>query len=265
MSIPSQEEHPEVTAAPRSAEEAVLHLVHRKAYETAAARARGLRVLDVGCNNGYGTRALAAEAASVVGVDVSPALIARAIATGVPDNVEFRRVDGGALPFEDGAFDLVTSFQVIEHVEDTDAFLREIRRVLKPGGGALFTTPNAAVRLDPGMRPWNRFHVREYRPDELREALAPWFAKVEILGLFGSPELHGIELARLTAARDEARRLQRRRGRLAARVRRLWRRVVPARPPEARPFAHLGPDDLSYRADDLDRALDLLALCSKAS
>lgn len=279
-SRPTQEEHPEVTRAPRNAEEACLQLIHRKAYETAAARAEGLRVLDVGCNNGYGTRALATRAASVVGVDVSPRLLQSARRGGLPDNVELRQVDGRTLPFPDGSFDLVTGFQVIEHVEDTGPFLEEIVRVLAPAGGALFTTPNAAIRLDPGMEPWNPFHVREYRAAELRAQLAPWFGAVEILGLFGANEIQQIELARLDRARSLARAAARPHRRLLRALKRGIGRAVPAparaplrallsRPtPEPAPgpaFAHLDLDDLRYRPDDLDGALDLLAICTKTA
>src|SRR5438046_2777514 len=122
--------------------------MHLRAYEAAAQRAKALRVLDLGCNNGYGTNIIGAVAASVIGCDVSEAALADAYRR-FP-KIEFRRIDGISLPFPHDQFDMVTSFQVIEHIADTESYLAEIWRVLRPGGIALLTTPNAAIRLDPG-------------------------------------------------------------------------------------------------------------------
>ena len=57
-------------------------------------------------------------------------------------DIPVRQVTGTALPFPDGAFDIVMSFDVFEHIPDSDAHLREVRRVLRPGGSYLLQTPN---------------------------------------------------------------------------------------------------------------------------
>src|SRR5579872_7120077 len=168
-----------------------LHLMHRRAYEEAAQIARGLTVLDLGCNNGFGTHHLSSVAASVVGLDVSEAAIADARRRFA--DCDFRVFAGVNLPFPEAAFDVVVSLQVIEHIADTAVYLGEIKRVLKPSGTAVFTTPNAAIRLDPGMRPWNRFHVREYRAEELRQSLAQVFDSVTVRGLFANEVLYQVE------------------------------------------------------------------------
>ncbi len=139
-----------------------MSLIHRKAYSRAAELARGREVLDLGCNNGAGTALIAQAARRVRGVDVSPRAIASARRKYRSSGIEFHRVDGAAPQFPDRSFDMVTSFQVIEHVLDVAAYLAEVRRVLRPAGIALLTTPNRVIRLDPGMKPWNRFHVTEY-------------------------------------------------------------------------------------------------------
>lgn len=77
--------------------------------------------------------------------------------------------------------------------------------MLVPGGQAVFTTPNRVLRLDPGMKPWNAFHVTEYSADGLARLIGPHFAEVEIEGLFATPELHGIEARRVGRAREKAR------------------------------------------------------------
>ena len=196
------EEHPLIDEkAPETLAEKCLHLMHVKAYEEAAARAAGRDLLDVGCNTGYGTVRLVPTARSVTGVDVSPAAVAAARSREGGESARFEVIDGLGLPFPDDSFDLVTSFQVVEHVADPVPYLQEIRRVLRPGGIAILTTPNAAIRLDPGMTPWNRFHVREYRADELAVALGEVFDGVEVLGMFGVPTLYDLEIERVDANR----------------------------------------------------------------
>lgn len=315
------EEHPLIDdKAPESLSEKCLHLMHVKAYDEAAARAAGRDVLDVGCNTGYGTVRLVPTARSVTGVDVSPAAVAAARSRDGGESVAFAVIDGLGLPFPDHSFDLVTSFQVVEHVADPVPYLQEIRRVLRPGGIAILTTPNAAIRLDPGMTPWNRFHVREYRAAELEAALGEVFDGVEVLGMFGVPTLYDLEIARVDANRRGVRARQAAAAAKAAaaaakaaaaaappaaprpapapsltrRVRRRlgrtsmgrWARgalgrtapppapvgsapaaTVPAQPQPVPPaadvvdFAAYTVDDLLYSGRDLDRSMDLMAIC----
>lgn len=98
---------------------------------------RGQRVLDVGCGPGTVTTDLAARVAPghVVGVDSSAAVIEIAQeGAGDVANVEFRTGDAMALPFEDDTFDVVHAHQVLQHLSDPVAALREMRRVTRPGG-----------------------------------------------------------------------------------------------------------------------------------
>ena len=76
--------------------------------------------------------------------------------------VQFDHLETGRLPFPNDYFDLITSFQVIEHVVDVPLYLEEMARVAKPAAVILLTTPNRAARLADGERPWNRYHLREY-------------------------------------------------------------------------------------------------------
>lgn len=268
------EYHPlESAAAGASAESLALHLVHLKAYELAESLAEGRDVLDLGCNDGYGTLRVARRARSTVGVDVSPDAIAVARGRAAAAQARFELVDGSALPFPDESFDLVITFQVLEHVADAGAFLREARRVLRRGGTLLLTTPNARLRLDPGMRPWNPFHVRERDAVELESELRTWFDEVSVRGLEASEPLRGIELRRVTSAREAARREAARgpAGRLLRRVVRALRERLPRlvasalRPvsPAAVPPPSLSLDDLRWTDRDLDVALDLLATCRR--
>jgi len=201
------EEHPLIEdAPPATLSEHCLRLMHLRAYDEAVGHAAGRDVLDVGCNTGYGTMRFAPVAQRVVGVDVSPRAIEAARLRAPDGRPEFALTSGLTLPFADASFDLVTSFQVLEHVSDAIGFLRELERVLRPGGLVILATPNAATRLYPGMKPWNRFHVHEYVARELEERLGEVFATVSVLGMFGAPGLYETEIRRVDAARQRIRR-----------------------------------------------------------
>jgi SAM-dependent methyltransferase len=99
------------------------------------------RVLDLGCGDGRFTGELATAGASVVGVDVAEAALARARDTHPGLDFRLAPIDG-PLPLEDNSFDLVWASEVIEHIADTARWLSEIRRVLVPAGRLLLTTPS---------------------------------------------------------------------------------------------------------------------------
>lgn len=281
--------HPlEFTGEFRSIEEYVIHLMHMKAYEEAAIACDSTSVLDLGCNNGWGSVLLRQRAARVVGLDVSQSALDDANRRFGNSGVEFMRYDGRAIPFEDDTFDRVVSFQVIEHVENMTAYLGEIARVLRPDGRALFTTPNAAIRLDSGMKPWNIFHVREYRPGDLYAALKPAFGHVAVHGLFAAEELYRIEYERCQNALASARErlLPRRPSRLAVAKRAAREAVKTCLPKSVVELLRTGINrgangngaslestlaqslldkystkDLFYRHEDIAQALDLMAIC----
>jgi ubiquinone/menaquinone biosynthesis C-methylase UbiE len=311
------EEHPLIEdTPPTNAAEHCLRLMHLRAYDEAVGYADGRDVLDVGCNTGYGTVRFMPVARSVTGTDVSPKAIEAALARAVGGQPSFVLTEGGELPFDEASFDLVTNFQVLEHVPDAIAYLEGLRRVTRPGGTIVLATPNAATRLDPGMTPWNRFHVREYTAAELKELLERVFPRVRIRGMFGAATLYETEIRRVDAARQRLRRLGAiDAAKLAAASRppraqtalpapvtglsrrsavRQWgRRIVPIavrrwlrsvllpslppaplKPPAAtvppgppapvmdfETFLAFTVADLFYADHDLDRAMDLLAIC----
>jgi 2-polyprenyl-3-methyl-5-hydroxy-6-metoxy-1,4-benzoquinol methylase len=82
----------------------------------------------------------------------------------------------------DNTFDFAVTFQVIEHIQDDKTFIKEIHRVLKPGGMLLLTTPNRPMSLT--RNPW---HIREYTAAELGAIVGKSFGKVEVKGVYGSP------------------------------------------------------------------------------
>src|SRR2546427_581269 len=104
--------------------------------------AGGRRVLDAGCGSGYGADLLVREAREVLGIDISDDAIDYARRHYRADNLRFERASCLEIPAPDGSFDLVMAFELIEHLADWQAFLREVRRVLAPGGQFLVSTPN---------------------------------------------------------------------------------------------------------------------------
>lgn len=131
-------------------------------YEHAAALmadASVCDVIDVGCNRGsieslfHDRYAARARTTRVEGVDVSAAAIAQASALALP-SCRFQSYEGSHLPFGDNSFDLAIMVEVIEHVIDKRAILREVFRVLRPGGRFFITTPNpecVALRVESAM------------------------------------------------------------------------------------------------------------------
>jgi SAM-dependent methyltransferase len=272
------EQHPIIASSNfASIEGFAVYLIHLRAYEEAGRLAAGKCAIDWGCNDGYGLEVmLSFGCTEFYGMDISPTAIQAAKARlGAGKLI---RCDGRDAPIRSGAVDLVTSFQVIEHISDRDQYLTEIARVLKPGALAMFTTPNAAIRLYPDMKPWNEFHVREFLHDELASVLKPHFSRVEVKGLFGAEELHRTELERCDRARQAA---------LNPKVAPdpLWRHAMRTVFPAfvvrfiRKQLAHrkqIAPDkclpitlppwstsDLSYRTTDLSSALDFMAVCEK--
>ena len=261
----------------RSREEYVLHLIHSFAYLHAAKFAEDKTVLDLGCNTGYGTKILSKSAKRVIGVDVSKEAILAAQRQYGSVGIDFQLIDGKQLPFDDDKFDVIIGCQVIEHIVDYNVYLNELKRVLSPTGIAIFTTPNALLRLDPGMKPWNRFHVREFDHSELKILLETHFATVQIMGLFAEESLYLIEKNRLARAREAARMRQQRR--YYYQLRSIVKRMMPSRVLKklknilaiaSHPKIEIGKSfterygirDLFYRTAELDIALDLLAICT---
>jgi len=184
-----------------SREECLLYLRHKFAYEFARTLIPpGGHVLEVGCGVGYGTVELAHAADQVTGLDVDAPTVALATRRYGSDKLSFTVYDGSAMPFADESFDMAVSFQVIEHVLDAPAHVAEIYRVLKTGGSLAATTPNRMYRLNPGQKPWNRFHLREYSADDLAAVLKTSFRDVSVWGIRGTDEVQAIEHARVAWA-----------------------------------------------------------------
>jgi ubiquinone/menaquinone biosynthesis C-methylase UbiE len=173
----------------------------------------GDRVLDHGCGDGALTRVLAdaagarsvaggsTPAGSVAGVDVAEAALRRARGRHPQLTFGLAPIEG-ALPFDDGSFDVVWASEVIEHVADTARWLSEVRRVLVPRGRLLMTTPNYG-RLRLAIGGIERYseplgdHLHLYSARSLRELLTTFdFAVTELRNAGGPPLLRRLLLVR---------------------------------------------------------------------
>lgn len=160
----------------------------------------GDRVLDLGCGDGWMTAQIAAVGAAATGVEVALAAVARARARHPELDFRFAEIDE-RLPVEDGAFDTVWASEVIEHVADTARWFSEVRRVLRPGGRLLLTTPNhSRLRLlVAGIELYSDpvgDHLHLYSRDSLRGVLRDFdFDEIEIRGAGGPPGARRMLLA----------------------------------------------------------------------
>lgn len=238
------------------------------AYDWALPHVESKDLLEIGMNRGYGSRLIAPRARSFVGLDLA---LDHARASRRDAGVRAVQADGQALPFGGGRFDAVVTFQVIEHVWDVRALLGEIRRVLRPGGLLLVSTPQRGSRLFHRQLPWNEEHLREYDTEEWRRCLGAVFESVSLFGLFGDALSEGIERRRLWndpwayyfdgpwagPVRFLGRAARRLRGRGAALPEAHVREVALAA------GEHVLASHSAVRESGLDAAQDLLALCRK--
>jgi 2-polyprenyl-3-methyl-5-hydroxy-6-metoxy-1,4-benzoquinol methylase len=153
-----------------------------KAYAVAQDYVHG-DVLEVGCGEGRGIGLLTGKASSFTAVDkIEPVLneLQKKYRSATFISMNIPPLTGLA----DNAYDVVVSFQVIEHIADDSLFLSEIHRVLKPGGIALITTPNRRLSLT--RNPW---HVREYLPAEMQQLAQTVFPHAEMKGIAGNEKV----------------------------------------------------------------------------
>ncbi|MBM3484979.1 MAG: class I SAM-dependent methyltransferase [Alphaproteobacteria bacterium] len=136
-------------------------------------RASGKRVLDVGCGNGYVLSHYARHGAETAGVDLTEAALElsreRFALAGLSG--DFRRTDGDSLPFPDSHFDIACSMGVLHHIENPAPMLREMHRVLKPGGQLILMLYHRASWKYRVVLPLRRHFDPAYRGKSLAEAL----------------------------------------------------------------------------------------------
>ncbi|HSW37367.1 MAG TPA: class I SAM-dependent methyltransferase [Candidatus Saccharimonadales bacterium] len=139
-------------------------------YEAAVSLIKNKIVLDIASGSGYGTKLMAKSAKKVYGVDVSKGAVDYAKAKFSAANIEYLVGDGEKIPLGDHIIDVVVCCETIEHIKDYKQFLNEVKRVLKPGGTLLLSTPNDIEYIE-----GNHFHLHEFTYQELKDLVKKYF------------------------------------------------------------------------------------------
>ena len=161
--------------------ENVIFQRHLIAYIEASKLISGT-VLEIGSGEGYGISELSKKAQKYIAIDKYDTPINEELKKN--NNIEFLEMSVPPLDFPENSVDFIVTFQVIEHIQNDKEFIKEIYRVLKPGGNLILTTPNRLMSLS--RNPW---HVREYSPEEMREILNNSFKNINIKGIFGNEKV----------------------------------------------------------------------------
>jgi ubiquinone/menaquinone biosynthesis C-methylase UbiE len=143
---------------------------HIVRYEAAVPLVKGKVVLDIASGSGYGSAFLTRSAAKVYGVDVDKDAIIYAKKNYGGKNIEYILGDGTNIPLKDNSVDVVVSFETIEHIEDYETFMVEVKRVLKEDGLFILSTPN-----DVEFPETNHFHIHEFERRELEKLVKKYF------------------------------------------------------------------------------------------
>ena len=114
------------------------------------------KIIEIGCGKGFILRYLVEKGHNAIGIDIDPAAIKQC-----DNDLIIQEADVNYLPFKDNVFDIVLSFDVFEHIPETDCCLKEVRRILKPGGHYLLQTPNKWTNIPFEMlRFWRAHGIR---------------------------------------------------------------------------------------------------------
>jgi GT2 family glycosyltransferase/SAM-dependent methyltransferase len=157
-----------------------IEIEHYHRYFLARDLCRDKDVLDIASGEGYGAALLSQTARSVVAVEISAEAVRHAQAAYPRDNLRFMSGDARSIPIADASVDMVVSFETIEHFAEHDRFISEIRRVLRPGGVLVISTPDRDV-YSPYNSPANPHHVREMSRAEFTDLLGATFRNVAVL------------------------------------------------------------------------------------
>ena len=210
---------------------------HLAVYEWVARRCAGLEVVDMACGEGYGSDVLARQARRVTGVDANPEAHDHARARYTRPGVRFVRdlIETYVEPC-----DAVVFLQTIEHVKEPERVLAHFKAMADT---VYVSTPNLLTLAPPGAdKSDNPWHLKEYRAEEFRALCESVFGEVELLGLFHARMLRAHELA-LCAGWDRVHAA-------LGITKPFYDRFTPA----------ISVRDFALRRDDLDRALDFLAV-----
>ena len=154
-------------------------LEHWHRYVIAADYIKDKVILDIACGEGYGSNYMAERAKMVYGVDISTETIAHAKAKYARENLQFIQGSCAEIPLPDASIDVAISFETIEHHDRHEEMMIEIRRVLKPNGLLIISSPNKVEHTDNSPALPSEFHVKELSRGQLMSLLKSHFRKAQ--------------------------------------------------------------------------------------
>ena len=157
-----------------------VEIEHLHRYFLARQLCRGLDVLDVASGEGYGSALLAQTARSVIGVELSEQAVAYSASAYAASNLRFEQGDARTIPLGDASVDVIVSFETLEHFFEHDRFIAEARRVLRPNGLLILSSPERDVYSPLGSDA-NPYHARELTRGEFETLVRPAFHHVHVL------------------------------------------------------------------------------------
>lgn len=163
---------------------------HLHRYAIAMSLIKGKTILDIASGEGYGSHLMSFESDYVYGVDRDEETIERAKTKYKRENLKFLKGSTSQIPLQDSSVDVVISFETIEHHDEHDQMLTEIKRVLRPEGVLLISSPDKYFYSD--LRSYNNpFHVKELYKDEFKDLISRYFKNYK---LFSQSYINGSSL-----------------------------------------------------------------------
>jgi SAM-dependent methyltransferase len=158
-----------------------VEMEHLHRYIAAMQLCHNKEILDIASGEGYGCFMLAQVAKCVIGIDIDPASVQIANEKYVSEKINFKVGTCSAIPLADNSVDVVISFETIEHIKEQMQFVQEVKRVLRPEGIFIVSTPDRVVATPLGS-PANEFHIRELYRDEFYCMLKKHYNNVVFFG-----------------------------------------------------------------------------------
>lgn len=222
--------------------------IHIKRYHFAASYCQGKKVLDAATGVGYGAAYLTQVAKSVVGIDIDPVAISYGQSKYNRSGVELKVADVTKTGLTDSQFDVICSFETIEHLVNIPAYLEEMVRLLKPTGIYIVSTPQVPQT---NHNPQNPYHYIEFSRSDFEILLSQYFHQVEIYGQRRhQSELHYwlTRIADLLHIRSSLAKL--------AKLRHSANKVL-----QTTPFEDMSLEDILITKEKIERASELVAVC----
>ena len=165
------------------------YLRHEVVYRYFLSFIKDKDVLDCGCGEGYGASLFATKASSVTGIDRSVSTIKHANSVYKASNLSYLVANlENTWPLKDDSYDIVTSFQTIEHLKQPLNMLRSMKRILRTSGYAIISTPNR-LTFSPTGDILDPYHVQEYNKEEFLHLLTQVFPQVQMFALTGNDRI----------------------------------------------------------------------------